>query len=48
MKNMLKMGPTFISSKSLKNIACLGKKTNRFKEIEIHIGLTPEDLVKTT
>ena len=39
-KNIIQMGPNFISLESVKNIACVDQKTNKFEQKEVHIGPT--------
>ena len=39
-KNIIQMGPNFISPESVKNIACVGQKTNKFEQKEVHIRPT--------
>ncbi len=36
-KNIIQMGPNFISLESVKNIACVGQKTNKFEQEEVQI-----------
>ena len=38
--NILQMGPNFTSLESVKNIACIGQKINKFELKEVHIGPT--------
>ncbi len=34
------MGSNFISLESVKNVACVGQKTNKFEQKEVYIGPT--------
>ena len=39
-KNIIQMGPNFISPELVKIIACVGKKINKFEQEEVQIGPT--------
>jgi hypothetical protein len=39
-KNIIQMGPNFISLESVKNIACVGQKGKKLEQKEVHIGPT--------
>ena len=36
-ENVIQIGPDFISLESMKSIACVDKKTNKFEYKEVHI-----------
>jgi hypothetical protein len=39
-KNIIQMGPNFVSLESVKNIACVGQRTNKFEQKEVYIRPT--------
>jgi hypothetical protein len=39
-ENIIQIGPNFISQQSVENIACVGQKTYKFGQKEVHIGPT--------
>ena len=45
-KNIIQMGPNFLSLEAVESSACVGHKTNKFEQKKIHIESTQNCLEK--